>query len=94
MTLRDIRKRALTRMEGEILRLEKELKKMRSLHESLKQALFDVSKRLKDTPDSSLLLHETEDVKKKISDVVVDIRNLDTRLSRMKHRARRWHRKS
>jgi len=80
-------------MEEEILRLEKKLKKIRDTHEALKQSLFDVSKRLKDTPDSSLLLHETEDIKKKISDVVVDIRNLDARLSRMKHRAERWRRK-
>ena len=92
MTLREIRKRALTKMEGEILRLEKDLVKMRSSHEVLKQSLFDTSKRLKDTPDSSLLLDETENIKKKIADVVVDIRNLDARLSRMKNRAKRWKR--
>ncbi len=94
MTLRDIRKRALTKMEGEILRLEKELVKMRNSHEALKQSLFDVSKQLNDTPSSSLLLQETETYKKKIADVVVDIRNLDARLSKMKNRAKRWQRTS
>ena len=92
MTIRDIRRHSVERMDAEVVRLEKDLHKMRKAHEDLQQALFDASKKLKDIPDSSSLVKRTEEIKKQISDSMVDIHHLDARISRIKHRAERLRR--
>ncbi|MFA7371757.1 MAG: hypothetical protein WCY78_07560 [Sphaerochaetaceae bacterium] len=89
MSVSDIRQRSQLRREEEIERLERSLTKLREKHEELKQALFDTGKRLQGSPDSSLLVRETEHLKQTISDTVVDIRALDARLHRLKNRAKR-----
>lgn len=92
MTVRDIRRHSVERMEAEVVRLEKELQKMRSGHADLQQALFDISKKMKDAPDAGTLVRKTEELKKRISDSMVDIHHLDARISRIKHRAERLRR--
>ncbi len=92
MTIRDIRKHSVERMDAEVVRLEKDLQKMRKAHEDLQQTLFDASKKLKDIPDSSSLVKKTEEIQKQISDSMVDIHHLDARISRIKHRAERLRR--
>lgn len=92
MTVRDIRRHSVERMEADVIRLEKELQKMRSSHADLQQALFDISKKMKDAPDTGALVRKTEELKKRISDSMVDIHHLDARISRIKHRAERLRR--
>lgn len=92
MTLRDIRKHSIERMDAEVVRLEKELHKMRSEHDDLQQALFDISKRVKESPDTLSVVRKTEELKKRISDSMVDIHHLDAKISRIKHRAERLRR--
>lgn len=92
MTLRDIRKHSIERMDAEVVRLEKDLQKMRSEHESLQQSLFDITKKAKDTPDALSVIRKSEELKKRISDSMVDIHHLDAKISRIKHRAERLRR--
>lgn len=89
MTLRDLRTKAVDRMESEVARLEKDLSKMKSSHDALRQALFDTAKNLQDSPGSAHLLRESEILKRKISEIVVSIHHLDARISRIKHRTQR-----
>ena len=89
MPIKEIKRRALQRQTEEIGRVEKELEKLRKKHEELKQSLFDTSKRLKGSPDSSLLVEETEELKRAIAEIVVEIRELDIRLSRLKKRVKK-----
>ncbi|WP_422478890.1 hypothetical protein [Pleomorphochaeta sp. DL1XJH-081] len=92
MTLRDIRKHSIERMDAEVVRLEKDLQKMRSEHESLQQSLFDITKKAKDAPDALSVVKKSEELKKRISDSMVDIHHLDAKISRIKHRAERLRR--
>jgi SMC interacting uncharacterized protein involved in chromosome segregation len=92
MTLRDIRKHSIERMDAEVVRLEKDLQKMRSEHESLQQSLFDITKKAKDAPDALSVVRKSEELKKRISDSMVDIHHLDAKISRIKHRAERLRR--
>lgn len=92
MTLRDIRTKAVERMELEIIHLGKELTKMKGRHDSLNQKLFDTVRNLDESPSSSQLLRETERLKQDISDIVVSIHHMDARISRIKHRAERLRR--
>jgi prefoldin subunit 5 len=92
MTLRDIRRHSVERMDAEVVRLEKQLRKMRDAHDDLQQEMFDICRKLKDAPDSGVLVKKTEDLKKRISDSMVDIHHLDARISRVKHRAERLRR--
>jgi predicted nucleic acid-binding Zn-ribbon protein len=89
MTLRDMRKFSVDKMDAEIARLEGRLQKMRKDHDVLQQTLFDVCKKLNEAPDSHTLIKHTEDLKKKISDSMTDIHHLDARISKVKHRADR-----
>ena len=89
MTLRDIRKSSVERMESEIVRLEDRLQKMRAKHADLQQALFDACKKIGDSPSSANLVRRTEELKKQLSDSMVDIHHLDARISRLKHRTER-----
>ena len=89
MTLSDMRRYSLGRMDEEIGRLEQKLHKMRAEHDVMQQSLFDVCKRLKDAPTSGNLVRRTEELKKQLSDSMVDIHHLDARISKLKHRADR-----
>jgi regulator of replication initiation timing len=89
MTLRELRSKAVQRMESDVIRLEKDLANMKSTHGRLQQSLFDTVKNLQDAPDSARLLRETEDLKRDISELVVSMHHLDARISRLRHRARR-----
>jgi predicted nucleic acid-binding Zn-ribbon protein len=89
MTLRDMRKHSVEKMEAEIERLEHALQSMRSHHDALQQSLFDVCKKLKGAPDSKTLIQKTEVLKKQLSDSMVDIHHLDARISKIRHRADR-----
>ncbi|NLA92838.1 MAG: hypothetical protein GX842_05315 [Spirochaetales bacterium] len=89
MPIKEIKRRALQRQEEEIGRVEKELERLRKRHEELKQSLFDTSKRLQGSPDSSLLVEETEELKREIAAIVVEIRENDIRLSRLKKKVKK-----
>ncbi len=89
MTLRDIRKSSVERMESEIVRLEDKLQKMRARHDDLQQTLFDACKKISDAPSSASLVRRTEELKKQISESMVDIHHLDARISKLKHRTER-----
>ncbi|MGE0075666.1 MAG: hypothetical protein AB7S52_10595 [Sphaerochaetaceae bacterium] len=92
MTLREIRKHAVEHMEAEAVRLEKDLIKMRAIHGKLQLELFDAGKRLDSSPASGSLVKQTEDLQKRISEIVVTMHHLDARISRIKHRAERLRR--
>lgn len=89
MTLRDIRKSSVERMDSDIVRLEDSLHKMRAKHDDLQQSLFDLSKKMRDAPISAALVRKTEELKKQISDSMVDIHHLDAKISKLRHRADR-----
>ncbi len=89
MTVRDLRTMAISRMDNEVVKLEKELEKMRVLHTTLQQKMFDLAKKGQDVEDRVKIVDEIESLKKEIGELVVTIRNLDARISRIKHRARR-----
>jgi predicted RNase H-like nuclease (RuvC/YqgF family) len=89
MTVRDLRTMTISRMDNEVTKLEKELEKMRALHTSLQQKMFDLAKEGQDVEDKAKVVDEIEALKKEIGELVVTIRNLDARISRIKHRARR-----
>lgn len=92
MTLRDIRMAAIVRMDSEVSRLMKDLAKMHTSHDALKQALFDSVKNLQESPSSTQLLQQAEELKKEISEIVISIHHLDARISKLKHRANRLRR--
>ncbi len=87
MSIGEIRRRTPQKRVEEIERLEKELEKLLKRHEELKQSLFDTSKKIKGSPDATLLVDETEQIKGAISEIVVEIKELDCRLHRLKKRA-------
>ena len=89
MTLSDMRKYSQSKMDEEIKRLEQKLRKMRVDHDAMQQSLFNVCKKLKDAPASGKLIRQTEEMKKQLSDSMVDIHHLDARISKLKHRADR-----
>lgn len=89
MSIGEIRRRAQQRRVEEIGRLEKELEKLHKRHEELKQSLFETSKGVKGSPDSTLLVEETEQLKGAISEIVIEIREHDRRLHRLKKRGGR-----
>lgn len=92
MTLHDIRSRAVESMGEDVARLEKEMAKRREAREMLQQTLFAVSCKLKNSPDASSLVRQTEDLKRQISDAVIDMRHLDAKICRIKHRSERLQR--
>ncbi|MGI6467283.1 MAG: hypothetical protein ACOXZZ_06825 [Sphaerochaetaceae bacterium] len=85
MSLRDIRTIAVQKMEGEVEKLEKELIKLKKTHSEKQQQLFDLAKEGK----SEEVLLKLEIIQKEINELVVSIRSTDSRISKIKNRAKR-----
>ncbi len=85
MSLRDIRTIAVQKMEGEVEKLEKELIKLKKGHSEKQQQLFDLAKEGK----SEEVLLKLEIIQKEINELVVSIRSTDSRISKIKNRAKR-----
>ncbi|MGI6433543.1 MAG: hypothetical protein ACOXZ4_06910 [Sphaerochaetaceae bacterium] len=80
------------RRRAEILSLEQEIAAKRQEQQKMQQQLFDLAKRVEPEGPSMALVLETEHLKREISNMVISLRHLDIRLSRLKHRARRLRR--
>jgi len=94
MTLQNIRFIAIQKMENEIEHFQKELTQMREKHLQLQQKLFDSSKDIKMGVAPLDLIKETDSLKREIGELVVSIRSVDSKISRLKNRAKRFKRNS
>lgn len=92
MTLREIRNRAVIKMEEEATKLKGKKEKLTARHLECQQKLFDTAKELKRKDNSHPLIAKTEELKKEISSLVSSIRHTDIRLSRVNNRIERFKR--
>ncbi|NCB02388.1 MAG: hypothetical protein EOM67_09515 [Spirochaetia bacterium] len=89
MTLRDNRLESMNVLQKEIEALEVVLKKKRKLHDELSQSLFNVAGKKKESKDSVSIFQDAERLQQLINENLTDIRHLDTKISKMKHRVNR-----
>lgn len=86
MTLGETRASTVTSLEAQIDRLERDLAKKRQEHEALQQKLFEICKK----EITAAEVEKTEEIKKQLSESMTDIRHLDARISKVKHRLQRF----
>ncbi len=89
MTLRDNRLFSSKLMEQEIESLERVIKKKRALHDDLSQELLDVVMKKDGGMDQIQIIHKSEKIQQEIRENLTDIRHLDKKIAKMKHRANR-----
>lgn len=89
MTLRDHRLTAMNLLLKEIEVLQKELKKKKKLHDDLSGELLNVMGKSEIVKDSVDVIQKSEKIQQQISENLIDIRHLDKKISKMKHRANR-----
>ena len=89
MTLRDNRLTSVRVLEKEIESLEKNMKKMKKLHEELSQDLLNLVGKLDAQKDPIDVIHKSEKLQQQISENLTDMRHLDKKMAKMKHRANR-----
>jgi Txe/YoeB family toxin of Txe-Axe toxin-antitoxin module len=89
MTLRDNRLTSMRQLQQEIETLEKDMKKRKKLHEELSQELLNLVMKSEVGKDPIDIIHKSEKIQQQISENLTDIRHLDKKISKMKHRANR-----
>ena len=89
MTLRDNRLSSMSQLQKEIEHLEDCMKKKKKLHDNLSQELLNLARKSEVGKDPIEIIHQSERIQQQISENLIDIRHLDKKIARIKHRANR-----
>jgi len=89
MTLRENRLTAMGLLLKEIETLEKNMQKRKALHEDFSVELLNLVGRREVGKDPVEVIHKSEKIQQQISENLTDIRHLDKKIAKMKHRANR-----